>query len=99
VVNRGIATATVGPGDTALLWTDVWNGHCLTNDLPRLFTFARNKQITLAQYIHNPDVFHTPLSQQAANELWQLNQLIEQAQQNQQEKDVWGYIWGCESNL
>jgi hypothetical protein len=45
--------------------------------------------------MQNPDIhhnFHTPLSQQEANEIWHLNQLIEQAQQNQQEKDVWGYI-------
>jgi hypothetical protein len=47
--------------------------------------------------MQNPDIhhnFHTPLSQQEANEIWHLNQLIEQAQQNQQENDVWGYIWG-----
>jgi hypothetical protein len=46
---RGIASATTGPGDTVLLWEDVWNGHYLSNELPRLFSFARNKKVSIAQ--------------------------------------------------
>jgi hypothetical protein len=71
--------------------------HFFSNELPRLFSFAKNKQITLAQFTSNSDVhhnFHTPLSEQAANELLQLHIIIEETQQNQLEKDVWGYIWG-----
>jgi hypothetical protein len=58
---------------------------------------TRNKKISIAQYMRNPDIhhnFHTPISQHAVQELQQLNQIITQVQQNQQDKDVWGYIWG-----
>jgi hypothetical protein len=53
---RGIATATVGPGDTIMLWEDVWNGHYLKAELPRLFSYAKDKQITLAQFMLNPEI-------------------------------------------
>jgi hypothetical protein len=62
---RGIASASVGPGDTMLLWEDMWNGHYLINELPRLFSFARNKHISMAQYLSNSNLhhnFYTPLS-------------------------------------
>jgi hypothetical protein len=79
---RGIASTTIGPGE---LWEDVWNGHFLSNELPRLFCFARNKKISIAHYLANLDIqhhFHIPLSHQALTELNQLGQMIEQAQQN-----------------
>jgi hypothetical protein len=99
---RGIASATVGPGDTIMLWEDVWNDHFLTAELPRLFSYAKDKQITLAQFMLNPEIhqhFYTPLSQQVDEELCQLNQIIDQTQQNQQGKDTWGYIWGNSTPL
>jgi hypothetical protein len=80
---RGIASTTIGLGDTVLLWKDVWNGHYLNNELPRLLSFARNKQGSIAQYLANSDVqhnFHIPLSQQALYQLNQLGQMTEQAQ-------------------
>jgi hypothetical protein len=70
----------------------VWNGHFLTNELPRLHSFARNKHISLAQFLSSPDVqqnFYTPLSQQALQKLTQLEQMIDEAQQTQLGKDVW----------
>jgi hypothetical protein len=76
---RGIASATIGPGDMVLLWGDVWNGHHLMSELPRIYSFAKNKDILVAQYCSNQGVhqnFHTPLSQQAAQELTTLNQII-----------------------
>jgi hypothetical protein len=51
----------------------------------------------VAQYINNSEVhhnFHTPVSQQAALELLLFNQITLQVQLNQQDKDVWTYIWG-----
>jgi hypothetical protein len=66
-------------------------------ELPRLYSFAKNKKISIAQYTRNPDIhhnFHTPISQQAVQELQQLNQIITHVQQNQQDNDVLVYIWG-----
>ena len=93
---RGIAAAKVGRGDTVLLWLDVWNGEYLKGKFPRLFSFAKNQKISVAQYISNQDIqhnFHLPLSHQAMQELHSFNQIISQVQQ-QQDKDHWTYIWG-----
>jgi hypothetical protein len=82
---------------TVLLWEDVWNGHYLSNELPRLFSFAKDKKVSIAQFLANPEVqhnFYTPLSQQALYELNQLEHMMDQAQQSQLDRDVWGYIWG-----
>lgn len=51
-----------------LLWSDVWNGNFLINKFPRLYSFTKNKNISVAQYISNQDIqrnFHIPLSRQA----------------------------------
>jgi hypothetical protein len=45
---RDIALATVGKGDTMLLWGDVWNGHHLIIELPRVYSFIRNMKILVA---------------------------------------------------
>jgi hypothetical protein len=94
---RGIASATIGVGDTVLLWGDVWNGHHLMSELRRVFSFVRNKNISVAEYCSNQVVqqnFYTPLSQHASQELVTLNQVISQAQQLQMNKDTCTYIWG-----
>jgi hypothetical protein len=72
---RGIASTKAGPGDTVLLWEDVWNNRYLANELPKLHSYARNKNISLAQFISNQDThhnFHTPILSQAEQEFQQL---------------------------
>jgi hypothetical protein len=79
---RGIASAKVGRGDTILLWEDVWNGHHLMSELPRIYSYARDKKISMALFCSNSNVhqnFHTLISIQAAQELITLNQIIIQA--------------------
>jgi hypothetical protein len=51
---RGVASASTGPGDTVLLWEDVWNGHFLANELPRLYSYGRNKINSVAQFMGHP---------------------------------------------
>uniref|UniRef100_A0A0A9U841 Uncharacterized protein n=1 Tax=Arundo donax TaxID=35708 RepID=A0A0A9U841_ARUDO len=78
---RGIAAATAGNGSTILLWQDVCNGSYLKEELPRLFSFVRNDNISLQQFLHNPtphDNFHVPLSMQALEELQVLQTTITQ---------------------
>jgi hypothetical protein len=92
---RGVASASIGPGDTVLLWEDVWNGHFLTNEFPRLYSYARNKKISVAQFMTHQDIHahcHTPISVQASLELQQLQIILDQVQSNQRLKDEWSYI-------
>jgi hypothetical protein len=76
---------------------DVWNGHHIMIELPRLYLFARNGKALVAEYTNNDEVhhnFHTPISWKAAHKLLQLNQILSQVQHDQQDKDAWTYIWG-----
>jgi hypothetical protein len=45
---RGIASCKVGDGTTVLFWFDVWNEHLLHQQFPRLFSYAKNKDISVA---------------------------------------------------
>jgi hypothetical protein len=94
---RGIATCKVGDGSTVLFWSDVWNDHLLQNKYPRLYSFAKNKQITVAQFLLNNQIesqFHLPLSVQAFQEYQDLQQLIQQLQMEPENKTV-GSISGA----
>jgi hypothetical protein len=68
---RGIASCKIGDGSTILFWMDVWNDHLLQNEFPRLFSFAKNKKISVAQFLLNNSIekqFHLPLLVQAFQE-------------------------------
>jgi len=47
---RGIAECKIGDGSTVLFWSDLWNDNILQTKYPRLFFFAKNKNITVAQF-------------------------------------------------
>jgi hypothetical protein len=65
---RGIVACKIGDGKTVLFWLDVWNDLLLQQRFPRLFSFAKNKNISVAQFLQNNQLetqFHLPLSEQA----------------------------------
>ena len=43
------ATGTVGDGQSVLFWEDTWNNRLLKDLLPRLYSFARNRNISVAK--------------------------------------------------
>uniref|UniRef100_A0A0A9D5I2 Reverse transcriptase zinc-binding domain-containing protein n=1 Tax=Arundo donax TaxID=35708 RepID=A0A0A9D5I2_ARUDO len=68
---RGIASCVAGDGTTVLLWEDVWNNNYMKTALPRLFSFAKNNILPLAQFMSDSSIennFHLPLTQQAMDE-------------------------------
>jgi hypothetical protein len=94
---RGIATCTVGDGTSVLFWSDVWNGNLLQQKFPRLFSFAKNKNILVAQFLMNNQLetqFHLPLSEQAFLEYQELQEIISSIQVDNEAKDSWHYAWG-----
>lgn len=96
---RDIATCSVGNGKTILFWTDHWNGHLLQDKFPRLFSFAKDKSISVAKFLANPSIgqqFHIPLTMQAHEEYLQLQDILQgiQTQSEGDNKDKWQYIWG-----
>jgi hypothetical protein len=62
-----------------MFWMDVWNKHLLQTKFLRLFSFAKNKTISVAQFLTNNTLeqqFHLPLSVQAFQEYHDLHELI-----------------------
>jgi hypothetical protein len=94
---RRIASCKVGDGSTVLFWSDVWNDHLLQYKVPRLYSFTKNKNISVAAFLQNDSLeaqFHLPLLEQAFQEYLQLQQIIQQVQVSENSKDSWHYIWG-----
>ena len=94
---RGIAKRTVGNGTSVLFWLDVWNDQYLKDSLPRLFSFAKNQKISVAQFLSEENMdnnFYLPLSQQDNDEYQQLREIIHSLQVHDEQKDQWTYIWG-----
>jgi len=94
---RGIATCKVGDGSTVLFWLDFWNDNIMQTKYPRLYTFAKNKNISVVQFLTNNTLeiqFHLPLSEQAYHEYQSLQDYLQIIQVQQEDKDTWQYIWG-----
>jgi hypothetical protein len=60
---RWIAPYKVGDGSTMLFWLDVWNDHLLQDKFPRLFSYAKNKSISVLHSsliikLRNNSIYH-----------------------------------------
>jgi len=74
---------------------DLWGDQVLSQRFPELFSFAKNKQLTLViGRTQNPlhSLFYLPLSQQAHSQMLHLEEILSQ-EHFSQEKDKWTYIW------
>jgi len=94
---RGIAECKIGDGSTVLFWSDLWNDNILQTKYPRLFFFAKNKNITVAQFLSNNSLetqFHLPISEQEYQEFQSIQDYIQTIQVHHNTKDSWQYIWG-----
>ena len=45
----------VGRGDTALFWSDNWNGQVFRDLFPRLFSFTLDAQLSVQEILHTAD--------------------------------------------
>ena len=53
---RGVATCTVGDVRSVIFWEDTWNNRLLKDLLPRLYSFARNRNISVAKFLQSNDI-------------------------------------------
>ncbi|KAK8444849.1 hypothetical protein SEVIR_9G211755v4 [Setaria viridis] len=93
---RGITACMAGDGSTILTWNDVWNGSYLRDQLPRLFSFAKDENVSLAQFLVDSSPQTLPYitvttgiggTANFARESW-----ASAAANNQ--RDGWKYCWG-----
>ena len=71
VIFRRIAKCELGDGSSACFWEDLWSESVVSQDYPRLVSFATNGAISVmeAMQAENLDsLFFLPLSQQAFQE-------------------------------
>jgi hypothetical protein len=48
---RGIVKCSMGDGTTVLFWVDIWNDLLMQDKFPRLFSFAKDKLISIAKFL------------------------------------------------
>ena len=64
---------------TVLFWSDLWNDNVMQSKFSRLFSFAKNKKISVLQFLSNNNLqsqFHLPLSEQAYQEYQRMQDYI-----------------------
>ena len=64
---------------TCLFWKDNWAGQCIEATYPELFSFAKKRDISVAEANAHDDLahmFYLPVSEMAYNQLQALNQTV-----------------------
>lgn len=93
---KSFAVLTVRDGATCFLWHDDWNNAIHTLHFPELYSFCRNRLITLKTVVDQPllqDLFHLPLTPEAFHQFQQLEHSVQNIQL-QHSPDLWSYSWG-----
>jgi hypothetical protein len=65
---KGMAKVSVGDGSSCFLWTDLWKDEILETTMRQLFSYAKNKNISLQQACQASafqDLFYLPMSGEA----------------------------------
>jgi len=83
-------------GSRILFWQDNRNGQELKSLAPELYSFAKNKLITVQKVREQGDFIqlrHLPISEEAFEQMQQLLQILESLTITE-DKDIWRYLWG-----
>jgi len=96
-IYRGIARCTIGNGSTVTFWDDHWTHDILSSKYPRLYSFAKDQNISLQKIMQTEDIsiiFNLPLSEHAMNELLLMQHDIQQVNYDENSIDTWSFLWG-----
>ena len=95
---RNIARCSLGDGTTVTFWDDLWSDdEVLAHHFPRLFSFARNPNISVSEVMSAEDLdtlFALPISQEAFEELETLGDFLQLQTFDEESRDTWTYQWG-----
>lgn len=95
-----MAKAVIGKGDTILFWQDDCGKGKFKELAPELYSFSINQNLTIRQFLQiadHSDLFHTPLSNEAFQQL-QGMQVSNQSIQLSSSNDKWRYPWATYSH-
>lgn len=96
-IYRGIARCTLGDGSTVTFWDVVWLDSVLSEEYPRLYSFARNTNMSVREMMKEEDlsaILTLLLSAQAHDEMMQLQSYLENLEYDDASNDSWSLIWG-----
>jgi hypothetical protein len=92
---KGMAMVNINNAKTCFLWSDLWNGKVPMISYPELHSFSKSNTRILAKAKNRNnilDLFNLPLSQEAFNQLGQLQQDLSLLELNEN-NDIWTCIW------
>lgn len=93
---RGLASCTIGSGNTVGFWDDVWDFGLLKMEYPQLHSFVVNRAASFADFVSRPieQNFLLPLSIIASEQMMALSLQLSSLQIQHQQPDQWHYLWG-----
>ena len=97
IIFRGIAKCEIGDGSTVCFWDDMWSDVVLSQEFPRLASFASNENASVLEVMQATDLdelFFLPLSQQAFEEYEVLQLHLQNLPYDADAKDCWLPTWG-----
>ena len=96
-IYRSVSQCFIGNGSTVCFWEDRWLPGVLSTKYPRLASFARNRYASVQEIMTSIDLdnlFILPLTQQAFEEMLQLQEGIQNVSIEEDDKDTWCPSWG-----
>ena len=93
---KSIATPHVENGESIFFWHDNWGNQSLVVEAPELFSYAKNKSISVQRAFSIDDfssLFQLPLSQAVFLQMQDIQQLIVNRPLSYN-NDRWAYSWG-----
>ena len=95
-IYRAITSVEIGDGSIVLFWKDHWLPNTLAEEFPRLFSYAKDEDISVQNLLTAASIgasFHIPMSAQPVEELRGLQQAAEDVVMVAGSNDVWNTIW------
>jgi len=82
--------------NTTLFWSDIWVDQTMKDKFPQLFSFTRKPKCPVRFFLNQEigRIFSLPLSQQAAAQLEEIQQLMQVRTWDESISDAWSYNWG-----
>jgi hypothetical protein len=92
---KQLAQVQLGNGKTCYFWEDQWTTQTMLQNFPQAHSFAKNKRITVHSAFNQEEtlsLFNLPLSQQAFQQVTNIQRKIDSIELNEQDKDIWTYF-------
>lgn len=92
---QSFATCSHNRGNTVLFWSDIWVDQAMKDKFLQLFSFTRKPKCSVRFFLsQQSDRIFSPLSQIAATQLEEVQQILQTRNLDESINDTWSYSWG-----